>query len=105
MDTEVIVGTLEVFGELKKNSLNEKIRNQHRNSMKHCPAQELIVSNNQNSQLAEIISQTFGTKQGRRVSRRSGRQLRYNVIILLKLCLELYLYSCIFLETHYLTSR
>ena len=90
MDTEVIVGTLEVFGELKKNSLNEKIRNQNRNSMKHCPAQELIVSNNQNSQLAEIISQTFGTKQGRRVSRRSVRQLRYNVTIILKLCLELY---------------
>ena len=93
MDTEVIVGKLEVFGEMKKNSLNEKIRNQNKNSMKHCPVQEPIVNNNQNSQLAEIVSQTFGTKQGRRVSRRSGRQLRYNVIIFLKLYLELYLNS------------
>ena len=100
MDTEVIVGTLEVFGELKKNSLNEKIRIQNKNSMKHCPAQEPIVSNSQNSQLAEIASQTFGTIQGRRVYRRSGRQLRYNVNIYLKLHL-----SYLFFENHYLTTR
>ena len=102
MDTKVIVGRLEVFGEIKENSLIEKIRNQNKNSMEHCPAQEPIVSNNQNSQLAEIVSQTFGTKQGRRVSRRSGRQLRYNVNIFLKVYLY---YSCIFLETHYMTNR
>ena len=88
MNTEVTVGTLEVFGEMKKNSLNERIRNQNRNSMKHCPAPEHIASNNQNSQLAEIVSQTFGTKKGRRVSRRSGRQLRYNVNIFQKLHLS-----------------
>ena len=97
MDTEVIVGWLEVFGEVKKNSLKEKIRNQNKNSMKHCPAQEPIVSNNQNNQLAEIVSQTFGRKQGRSVTRRSGRQLRYNVNIFLNLYL--------FLENRYLTSR
>ena len=88
MDTEVIVGTLEVFGEIKENSLIEKIRNQNKNSMEHCPAQKPIVSNNQNNQLTEIVSQTFGTKQGRRVSRRSGRQLRYNVNRFLKLHLS-----------------
>ena len=89
MDTEVIVGWLEVFGEMKKNSLKEKIRNQNKNSMKHCPAQEPIVSNNQNNQLAEIVSQTFGRKQGRSVTRRSGRQLRYNVNIFLNLYLSI----------------
>ena len=89
MDTEVIVGWLEVFGEMKKNSLKEKIRNQNKNSMKHCPAQEPLVSNNQNNQLAEIVSQTFGRKQGRSVTRRSGRQLRYNVNIFLNLYLSI----------------
>ena len=77
MNLDSIVGTLEVLGEVKPNSLKEKIMKQFRNNIEHCSVPDLKVPGSQNNGAINTFNQLIESINGRRTSRRSGRQLRY----------------------------
>ena len=78
MNLDSIVGTLEVFGDVKPNSLKEKIMKRFRNNIEHCSVPYLTVPGSQNNGAVNSFNQLIETIKGRQISRRSGRQLRYS---------------------------
>ena len=80
LTNEFMTGNLKVFGEVKENSLTEKIGKQFITNSGHCPAPDLPIFDDQVNQPGDLASQAIDLATqnlGRRKFRRSGRQLRY----------------------------